>query len=349
MTLRKKVIFLINTVTPYQIDFFEKLSNYVDLSVIFYSKNYQNYNFNFKKKKNHFFLSYKKKPVEFFYKFIQKVNPDLVIFGGYRLKYNSRFISHIKKKKIKFFYWLEKLNERNYLKYKFTKYLISKKINKADGVLAVGSNAKKMYSRYNKNTFNFPYSIKTQKQNKKNYFNNKKINFLFVGQLIKRKGLDEIIKMIDLLSEKDKEKISIHIVGDGKMKNTLKKLSNKNYFNYYGFIFGKKLIKIYNRSDVLLFPSKFDGWGVVAMEAMSNSLSVVASKNTGVSEFLKNKKSGFVIEPNATNLYKVVKKYIKNKKQIIKQGKYNRNLILKSKCNRDNLSNFFFKNVLNSL
>ena len=61
MTLRKKAIFLINTVTPYQIDFFEKLSNYVDLSVIFYSKNYQNYNFNFKKKKNHFFLSYKKK------------------------------------------------------------------------------------------------------------------------------------------------------------------------------------------------------------------------------------------------------------------------------------------------
>ena len=102
MTLRKKVIFIINTVTPYQIDFFEKLANYVDLNVIFYNKNYQNYNFNFKKKKNHFFLSHKKKPVEFFYKFIQKINPDLVIFGGYRLKYNSRFISCIKKKKIKF-------------------------------------------------------------------------------------------------------------------------------------------------------------------------------------------------------------------------------------------------------
>ena len=147
MTLRKKVIFIINTVTPYQIDFFEKLANYVDLNVIFYNKNYKNYNFNFKKKKNHFFLSHKKKPVEFFYKFIQKINPDLVIFGGYRLKYNSRFISCIKK--IKFFYWLEKLNERNYIKYKVTKYLISKKINKADGVLAVGNNAK-TYSKYNK-------------------------------------------------------------------------------------------------------------------------------------------------------------------------------------------------------
>ena len=227
--------------------------------------------------------------------------------------------------------------------------MISKKINKADGVLAVGNNAKKTYSKYNKNTINFPYSIKTQKQNKKNFFNNKKINFLFVGQLIKRKGLDEIIKMIDFLTEKDKEKISIHIVGDGKMKNKLKKLSNKNYFNYHGFIFGKKLMRIYNRSDVLLFPSKFDGWGVVVMEAMSNSLAIVASKNTGVSELLKNKKSGFVIKPNATSLYKVIKKYIKNKNQIIKQGKYNRNLILKSKCNRDNLSNFFFKNVLNSI
>ncbi len=224
MTLRKKVIFIINTVTPYQIDFFEKLANYVDLNVIFYSKNYQNYNFNFKKKKNHFFLCHKKKPVDFFCKFIQKVNPDLVIFGGYRLKYNSRFISYIKKKKIKFFYWLEKLNERNYLKYKFTKYLISKKINKADGVLAVGSNAKKMYSKYNKNTINFPYSIKTQKQNKKNYFNNKKINFLFVGQLIERKGLYFIIKAFSLLTLKEREKIKLNIVGEGNLKKKIKKI-----------------------------------------------------------------------------------------------------------------------------
>ena len=55
MISQKKILFIINTVTPYQLDFFNKLSKYVNLRVIFHSKNYVNYKFNFKKKKTIFF------------------------------------------------------------------------------------------------------------------------------------------------------------------------------------------------------------------------------------------------------------------------------------------------------
>ena len=55
MRLKKKIIILLNTITPYQLNFFEELKKKVDLKIIFYSKNYDNYKFNFKKKKSHFF------------------------------------------------------------------------------------------------------------------------------------------------------------------------------------------------------------------------------------------------------------------------------------------------------
>ncbi len=55
MRSKKKFIILINTVTPYQLNFFEELKKKVDLKIIFYSRNYDNYKFNFKKKKIIFF------------------------------------------------------------------------------------------------------------------------------------------------------------------------------------------------------------------------------------------------------------------------------------------------------
>ena len=43
MSSKKKIIILINTVTPYQIDFFESLRQKVNLKVIFYNKNYKKF------------------------------------------------------------------------------------------------------------------------------------------------------------------------------------------------------------------------------------------------------------------------------------------------------------------
>ena len=57
----KKILLIINTVTPYQLDFFDELNRKVKLNVIFHSKNYKNYDFNYKEKNYQFFLEKKKK------------------------------------------------------------------------------------------------------------------------------------------------------------------------------------------------------------------------------------------------------------------------------------------------
>ena len=342
-----KILFIINTITPYQLDFFNELGRKTKLKVIFHSKNYTNYNFNFMQKKNHFFLEQKKNPIKFIKSLVNNFKPDLILIGGYRLKYNSKIIPFLKSKNIKFFYWLENLNNKNFIKYNLVKYLIAKKIKCSNGVLAVGKKAQATYAKFTKNVINFPYSIKVPKIKKKKFFYNKKINFLFVGQLIERKGLKYILSAFNKLSFEEKKKINLNIVGDGNLKESLLQFLKKNtYTKYHGFLFGKSLSKIYKQSDILLFPSKFDGWGVVPLEAMSNSLSLIVSNTSGVSEILKNKKNGFLIEPNETALYKSLKKCLNNKLMIKKQGIINRRLVLKSNCNAKVASQFFLKNVL---
>lgn len=128
----------------------------------------------------------------------------------------------------------------------------------------------------------------------------------------------------------------------------MKQFSKINtYTKYHGFLFGKNLSKIYKKSDVLLFPSKFDGWGVVPLEAMSNSLSIIISKTSGISEILKNINNGFLIEPNETALYKALKKCLNNKSMIKKQGIINRRLILNSVFNTKNATKFLLKKLFN--
>ena len=344
--IQKKIIILINTVTPYQIDFFESLKKKVNLKIIFYSKNYVNYKFNFKKKKYHVLLNEKIDSLKTIFTEINDFNPDLIIFGGYRLKFSSKIIRVLNDRKIPFFYWLENLDKNQYLKYKLVNHLISKKIKKSNGVLAVGKSAQNLYSKNCDNVINLPYSIKIDKAKKKFFYNNNKINFLFVGQLIKRKGLHFILNAFDNLTEEERKKVTLNIVGEGVLKNHLRKfMIKKSFIKYYGFVFGNKLSKIYENSDILIYPSVFDGWGVVPMEAMSKSLSLIISEKAGVSEILKDNKNGFIISPNTKELLKIIKRFIKNRKIIASQGLRNRKLILNSNCNSKNASAYLIKNI----
>ena len=55
---------------------------------------------------------------------------------------------------------------------------------------------------------------------------------------------------------------------------------------YYKFMKNHDLKKLYKDSNILIFPSVFDGWGVVPMEAMANKMFLIISKNCGVREII---------------------------------------------------------------
>ena len=57
----------------------------------------------------------------------------------------------------------------------------------------------------------------------------------------------------------------------------------------------EELRELYNSSKVFFSTSKWEGWGLTPMEAMACGCSVVAVKNQGIAEFLKNNKNAFII------------------------------------------------------
>lgn len=339
-----KILFFINTPTSYQLDFFSELKKFCNLKIIFYSKNYTNYKFDIKKQKNFFFLEDKPQPIFQIKKIIYNFKPDFTIIGGYRLKYLNKIIQFTKANNKKYFFWLERINPAKKLKFKLVNYLIKNKVKKSDGLFCVGNIAKKNYRNFSNNVYNLPYSININKfRNKKKYFLNKKINFLFVGQLIERKGINIILNSLRNLNLSDKNKITFTIVGDGPYKKNIINLKkNFKFIKYKSFLNQKKLIPIFLKSDVFIFPSIFDGWGVAPIEAMASKMCIIISKNVGMTEIL-NKNRSKIINYSSQDLSSTMKNMIYSPSNIMKDGSDNYKLIKYSLCNVKYSTKYFLK------
>lgn len=76
-------------------------------------------------------------------------------------------------------------------------------------------------------------------------------------------------------------------------------------------------MKYYLKTDVFILPSKYDGWGVVVMEAMNYKCSIISTSSCGISkEFIKNGFNGKISGCEIDDLYRSIKFYSNNKKLI---------------------------------
>ena len=319
-----KILFYLHSPATYHFDFFFKLKNNNEIYVIYENHSIKNFFWKFKKYKWVYFLK-KKNPKKKIQNILKSITPDKLIIGGYNMKYESFFKINLN---YKLFYWLERLNEKNVYKNLIRHLVLKFKLKNADGILAIGEDAKKYYEQYNDNVINLPYSIKTNRQNilKKKY----KLNFLFVGQLIKRKGLEFLI---DAISKINNISMNFTIVGSGHLKNKIKKIKNTNLI-YYDFLNKEKLKKIYDKNSVLILPSIFDGWGVAIIEAMSRGLAIVSNQNVGAfNEYIKHNVNGREIKHSTKSIINEINFFFDYKNKMREYGIKNRKIFFKNLCN----------------
>lgn len=137
--------------------------------------------------------------------------------------------------------------------------------------------------------------------------------FLFVGQLIPRKG---VIKVLEALKELKNKNIGLLIIGSGPERDRLKSYCQtnnlKNVF-FEGDKQKKELIKYYALADILILPSLREVWGLVVNEALASGLFVLSSKYAGVTyDLVKEGENGFVIDPyDVENLKNRIKQSLK--------------------------------------
>jgi len=125
-----------------------------------------------------------------------------------------------------------------------------------------------------KNIYTLPIGIDLFKlKSNINVKKSKNLHIIFVGELSTRKGVDTIC---DIIKNSPKNFI-FHIVGDGPLKGDIIFLNNSKKCIYYGYVNNQKLYELYSASDILLFPSRAEAFGIVMAEAMSFGLKIVNS------------------------------------------------------------------------
>ena len=143
--------------------------------------------------------------------------------------------------------------------------------------------------------------------------------FLFVGKLIKRKGLDVLLEAFKLVNKTQTNlNYKLLIVGSGPEKNNLVKLNNNNNIFFLNFQKSKELLYYYNLADFLIMPSYYETWGLVANEALEMGKPCIVSDKCGcANDLIKNEKNGFVFESgNHTELADIIINILKSKKKI---------------------------------
>ncbi len=134
-------------------------------------------------------------------------------------------------------------------------------------------------------------------------FNKKPKNyFIWVGELSQRKGILEVIQIAK------KAKINLYIAGripppqqtkDHQFfKKFIEKNLNKGKIRYLGELSTRKLSYYYKRALAFLYPLQWEEpFGLVMVESMACGTPVIAFKRGSVPEIVKDKVTGFVIEP----------------------------------------------------
>lgn len=125
--------------------------------------------------------------------------------------------------------------------------------------------------------------------------------FLFVGQIVPRKGLKTLLEACSQLQQMGYDNYTLMIVGEGKQRPELEKYvlqtGLEQQIAWTGKVPYAQLGAYFKFADVFVFPTHDDIWGMVIPEAMAFGKPVICSTGAGAAEMVKEKHNGFLFEP----------------------------------------------------
>jgi glycosyltransferase involved in cell wall biosynthesis len=118
---------------------------------------------------------------------------------------------------------------------------------------------------------------------------------LYVGRLSAEKGIQELARATDGIARV--------VVGDGPLRHLVPEA--------VGFVPPAELGRYYDRAAVVVCPSRREGYGVVAREAMAHGRPVVASAVGGLLDAVEHERTGLLVPPgNAATLRAAIERLL---------------------------------------
>lgn len=155
--------------------------------------------------------------------------------------------------------------------------------------------------------------IKNSSDKNKNI--NEKINILFIGRIMENKNIEFLAE--NLQSKYFNQNIEIYIVGDIVEHKYYKKIQHYKNLTFLGKKNKEEIIEIMKKMHIFALISHHETFGLVYLEAITQNLPVLYTKNEGFDQFFFEGKVGYSVSPkNGLQLIKKVNSIIKNYDEI---------------------------------
>ena len=121
------------------------------------------------------------------------------------------------------------------------------------------------------------------------------IKLVFVGRFSKQKGLDILLKSFEMANKN----IELMVIGDAADKNNFRTDSqsiSSPRIHFMGWIDNEKLDSYLKFADAMVIPSRWEGFGLVALEGMKNKLALIASDIPTLSDIVINEQTGVLFK-----------------------------------------------------
>jgi 1,2-diacylglycerol 3-alpha-glucosyltransferase len=328
--MRRRLVILTEIISPYRIPLFNELAQHadVDLHVIFLAETdptlRQWHIYKEEIRFSHQILpSWRKRVGKFNVLLNRGVRrafaagaPQVILCGGYSYVASWQCLHWARAHKIPLFLWSESNLQDQRRGHLLVEFLKNKFLRKCDGFVVPGRSARE-YLRAHKvedsRIFTAPNAVDnewfasaaaTARQNEAGLRRELALPeryFLFVGRLVREKGVFELLSAYAKLDESTRQQVGLVFVGDGAVLQALQEQASSispGLIRFAGFAQREQLANYYALAETLILPTYTDTWGLVVNESMACGLPVIVSRAAGcAADLVRENWNGLLVAP----------------------------------------------------
>jgi glycosyltransferase involved in cell wall biosynthesis len=328
--MKRRVTLITEIISPYRIPLFNALAKHpaVDLHVVFLAEtDPQLRQWNIYKNEIEFSYevlpSWRSRVGKFnlllnrgLARSLRRAAPEAMVCGGYNYVAFWQALRWARSRRVPFLLWSESNLQDLRDEYRAVEFLKNQFLRRCSGFVVPGLAARE-YLRAHGINDEFVYAAPNAVDNTlfaasavearqdsnatRSNLNLPSRYFLFVGRLVREKGVCDLLAAYAKLEEAVRRGIGLVFAGDGEVRAELEaeaRAVSLGVIRFAGFIHREHLAKYYALADALILPTHTDTWGLVVNEAMACGLPVVVSRVAGcAADLVDHGWNGFLCPP----------------------------------------------------